>query len=79
MSGPTGIPSIDFIIEAVPAAEGMLVAADEPALAALLEAVKDLATMVAKELTSRGFDAASAIKAADAAAEDALALKFRKP
>jgi hypothetical protein len=79
MSDPTSIPSLNFVIEALPAAEGMLVAANQPELAVFATALMVTLELVQSELATRGFDLAGTLKAADAAAYAALAAKFGKP
>ena len=76
MSEPTSIPSLNFVIEALPAAEGTLVAAQQPELAVFASALMVTLQLVESELATRGFDLQSTLKAADAAAYAALVAKF---
>ncbi len=72
----TSIPSLNFVIDALPAAEGMLVAANQPELAVFATALMVTLQAVQSELATRGFDLAATLKAADAAAYAALVAKF---
>jgi hypothetical protein len=74
----TSIPSINFAIDALGAAEGMLVAAQQPELAVFASALMATLQAVQSELATRGFDLAATLKAADAAAYAALVAKFPK-
>ena len=74
----TGFPSVDFVIDQLPFAEGMLNAMGQPELALYLTALTAAAKVVEAEMVSRQFDAKSAIAAADAAAEAALRARFPK-
>lgn len=76
MSDPTGIPSLNFVIASLPAAEGMLVAADLPELAVFVAALDATLKLVAAEIQSRAFDPQAAIAAADAAALATLRARF---
>ena len=78
MAGLTGIPSLDFVIASLPAAEGMLVAAGQPELAIFAVALQTALKLVEDELTTRGFNLDDAIKSADAAFVASMALKFKK-
>ena len=74
----TGIPSLDFVIEALPAAEGMLDAAGQPELAEFIAAMVATLQVAQAAYAAKQFDLPDALKAADAAALAALAIKFPK-
>jgi hypothetical protein len=74
----TGIPSIDFVIDALPAAEGMLDSAGQPELAALIAALGATLKAASDAYEAKGFNLATALSAADAAAMAELLLKFPK-
>lgn len=70
------IPSLDFVEQALPAAEGMLVAANLPELAAFVASLDATLRLAEAEYKSRSFDPQAAIAAADAAALATLRARF---
>lgn len=74
MSTPFVQTLIDVVADVIPE----LGKADETELVAIATACAELYQAIATEVKARGYDAAAAVRAADAAADAALAAKFWK-
>ena len=74
----TGNPSVDFVLDALPAAEAMLDTLGQPQLATVIAALGATLKAASDAYEAKGFNLATALSAADAAAMATLLLKFPK-